>query len=240
MKKLYAFIFLIFNFLNLVSQNSDSIYKLVHDPEAKKILDKLSKKYDKDTSMRIYFEYNIYNAQDSSEKSFYGYLFVKGKKYKLIIPDVEIFSDGQKVYAYNKKTNEMNINFEDPENTDVLTPNNILHIYEKGFKYRLRGVATFDAKVRKNNQNTTEHKECWVVDLYPEHPKGVPYSIIRIWIDKNKNELVSLKYQGKNGIDQVVNILEIKHNIFINNLLFKFDRKRYPQDMEIIDFTTEE
>ena len=231
------FILLIFSLnLNILwAQKNDQDF--VHDPEAKKVLDKLSQKMAKDTTARIYFEYNYYNATDSSEETFKGYLFVKGEKYKLIIPDVETFCDGQKVYTYNKKTNEINIVAYDPQSQDILTPNNILDIYKQNFKYRLRGIATFEAKVKKNNQITTEKKEAYVVDLYPENPKSVPYSIIRLWIDKNKNELISIMYQGKNGIQQVVNILEYKSNIFINNLIFKFDKNRYPKDIDIIDFT---
>ncbi len=236
MKKLLFLFFILVLSFKVFSQN-DEYERRVHDPEARKVLDKLSKKMAKDTTVRVYFEYNYYNAADSSENSFKGYLFVKGDKFKLIVPNVETFCDGKKVYSFNKKSNEMDITFYDTASSEILTPRGVLDVYKSGFKYRLRGIATFDAKVKKNGKITTEKTEAYVVDLYPEHPKGVPYSIIRIWIDKNKNQLVSIMYQGKNGVQQVVNILEYKSNPLINDKMFEFDKSRYPSDMEIVDFT---
>lgn len=235
MKTIFGMLLLIAT-INLFGQ-TDSVFQ-DKDPVAKKYLDKLSSAYASHKTARFYFRYSWYNAQDSTSKQFKGYLFAKQpEKYKIIVPNQEVFSDGKKTYMYNKKSNEMNITFVDPNNDAIYTPDNLLNLYKKGFKYSYRGVATFPAPVKKGDTIVNVQKTCHVIDLYPEHPKGKPYSIIRIWIDKDKNELVSVKYQMKSGIEQVVDILKTDFDIVINDKLFVFDKNNYPKNLEITDFT---
>jgi len=216
---------------------SQPTYNDTHDPQAKTILDKLSAKL-KDKTARIYFLYSFYNAQDSSKTDYYGYLFVKGEnKYKVIIPDAEVFTDGVKNYNYNKKNNEMNITFADPANDMAYSPQKMLTSYKSGYKYSYRGEITFDAKTKVNGKVITKSKTCHIIDLYPENPKKSDFSIIRIWIDKNANELVSIKYQLNNGIEEVVEVLNFDVDVNINDDIFKFDASRYPANLDIIDFT---
>ncbi len=237
MKKILLIAFLFSISLSIYAQKNKT-KDYVHDPAARAVLDKLSDKLAKHSTARFYFKYTLYNAQDSSKKEYQGYLFVKDKdKYKIIIPGQEIFSDGKKTYAYNKKANEMNITFVDPKNDAVYTPQNMLNMYKKGFKYRYRGDLNFDASVRKNGKITKQKKNCAVIDLYPENIKKSQYAIIRLWIDKNNNELVSVKFQQKNGIEQVVEILQTDFDVTINDKIFTFDKSLYPKDIDVIDFT---
>ena len=234
MKKLIILSILLFTFVNIFAQD------YTHDPEARKILDKLSDNLSSKNTARIYFEYTLYNAQNSTESSYFGYLFVKDEfKYKVIIPDNEIFSDGEKVFSYNKKANEINITFADPASDAIYTPQNLIDMYKEGYKYSYRGEITFDAKTKINGEITTTSKVCHIVDLYPENIKNSPYSIIRIWIDKTNNELVSIKYQQNDGIEQVVDILLFELDVVINDDIFKFNPDLYPANIDVIDFTEE-
>lgn len=234
MKKIFL-ISLILLVSSVIFAQKDS---LIYDPDALVILDKLSEKLSSKNTARIYFEYSLYNAQDSTQSSYKGYLFVKGDaKYKAIIPDNEIFSDGEKVYSYNKKANEMNITFVDPEADVIYTPQNLVNAYKKGYKYSFRGEINFDAKSKVNGEITTVNKTCNTVDLYPENPKKSPYSLIRIWIDKDNNELVRIEYQQKDGISQVVDILLFELDVVINDDIFTFKPELYPENIDVIDFT---
>ena len=234
MKNLFLLSILIFAFANIQAQDQ------VHDPEARIILDKLSSKLSSKNTARIYFEYTIYNAQNSSDTSYFGYLFIKDEfKYKVIIPNNEIFSDGKKVFSYNKSVNEMNITFADPTSDAIYTPQNLVDVYKEGYKYSYRGEVSFDAKTKVNGKITTTNKTCHIVDLYPEDIDNSPYSIIRIWIDKTTNELVSIKYQQNDGIEQVVDILLFELDVVINDEIFKFNPDLYPANIDVIDFTEE-
>jgi outer membrane lipoprotein-sorting protein len=235
MKKILLLTFIISISLLSISQDAD---KYTHDPEAKKILDNLSAKMSKYQTARFYFKYTLNNAQDSTTQVYYGYLYVKDStKYKVLVPDQEFFSDGIKTYNYNKKANEMNITFVDPKKDAVYTPQNMINIYKKGFKYSYRGDISFDAEIKKDGKVTKQNKNCYIVDLYPEKPKDSPFSIIRIWIDKDKNELVSIRYQQNNGIEQIVDILKSDFDVKIDDKIFTFDKSLYPADIDVIDFT---
>ncbi len=236
MKKILLLSIALFNFFIVFAQPDENS---VYDPKAKEVLDDLSEKL-KDKNARLYFLYTVYNAQDSSETEYYGYLFVKDEnKYKVLIPEVEVFSDGIKTYNYNKKNNEMNITYVNPENEMVYTPQKMITAYKSGFKYSYRGEVNFDAKTKIDGKIKTKNKTCHIVDLYPENVKKSAFSIIRIWIDKTNNQLVSAKYQHRNGIEEVVEILKFEIDIKINDDIFKFDPSKYPKNLDIIDFTEE-
>ncbi len=238
MKKFLILTALIAIYFSAIAQR-DTI--TVHDPEAKKILDKVSQRYKNFSTIRLFFEYQVYDNRDSVNKlqdKFKGWLFVKGQdKYKLIIPDIEIFCDGIKIYSLDKKNKELTITLYDPEDQSILSPQKLLYIYQQGFKYLLRGTATFDTKKLENGKVVPIQRTMYIVDLYPEHPKKSPYSIIRLWIDKSTNQIVSIKYQGKDGIDFVVDILEEKAGINIPDIMFKYDPQRLPKGTEINDMT---
>ena len=239
MKNLIITILSLISLTYLSAQQADTL--TMHDPAAKKILDRISKKYQAYNTIRIYFSYQMYDNKDTTNRlkdQYKGYLFVKGQnKYKLIIPDLEIFSDGIKIYSLNKKDKELTITLYDPQSQSILSPQKLLYIYTQGFKYLYRGQATFDTKSLKNGKVVPLRRTMYIVDLYPEHPKKSEFSIIRLWIDKATNQIVSIKYQAKNGIDYVVDILEEKPDINMPDLLFTFDPRRLPKDIEIIDMT---
>lgn len=235
MKKIIITTIIITSFLTNFAQNT---YNDTHDPKAKAILDKLAENL-KGKNIRFYFFYNLYNAQDSSNIEYYGYLFVKGNdKYKIIIPDAEIFSDGTKNYSYNKKSNEINITSADPNNNLIFTPTKIINAYKKGYKYRLRGEITLNAKIKtKDGKIKTKQKNCNIIDIYPENIKKSNFSIIRLWIDKSNNDLISIKYQLNNGIEEVIELLNFNIGVKINDEIFKFNANKYPKNIDIIDFT---
>ena len=80
----------------------------------------------------------------------------------------------------------------------------------------------------------------YIVDLYPNNPKKSPYSLVRLWIDKASYQIVSVKYQSKNGIDIVVDFLEEKPNISLPTNMFVYDPKKLPKGTEVNDFTQDD
>ncbi|MEA3451090.1 MAG: outer membrane lipoprotein carrier protein LolA [Bacteroidota bacterium] len=234
MKKIILVSLIFFINVNAFAQDD----KYIHDPKAKVVLDKVSEKLKNHKTARFYFRYTLYNVQDSSKSEYQGFLFVKGeKKYKILIPGQEMFSNGVKTFTFNKSANEMNITFVDPSADAVYTPQNMLNMYKKGYKYQYKGDLTFAAAVRKDGKIATKNKTCAVIDLYPEKIKKSTFAIIRLWIDKSTNELVSAKFQQKNGIEQVVEILTTDFDITINDKIFIFDKTLYPKNIDVIDFT---
>jgi outer membrane lipoprotein-sorting protein len=233
MKKLIVLIVILINFSAFSQKDT-----LTHEPQAKAILDKLSTKTATFEAIRICFTYSSINKIDSVTDTYEGYLYIKGTdKYKLIIPNNEVFSNGLKVWSYLKKEAEMNVTWADPNDKSVLTPSNLLTIYEEGFKYSLKGEVDTEISQKINGELTDVQKTLYIIDLYPEKPNETPYSIIRLWIDKDNLKITNLRYFGKDQYDYLVDIVEFKTDTTIPDILFNFNEANYPADIEIIDVT---
>lgn len=211
---------------------------LTHDPKAKVILDELSANFKNYESVRMFFEYKLTSKQDTVTDSYNGYLFTKNNdKYKLIIPDIETFSNGEKVWQYNKKVAEINVTYADPESESMLTPYSLLSIYEEDFKYLLKAEVEFEVKRKKDGKIISQMQKMYMIDLYPENVSNSPYSIIRLWVNIEKTEIISVKYFGKDGGDYIIDIIKFSPNVIIDDKIFEYQKANYPKNVELIDLT---
>ena len=197
---------------------------LKKDPKAEKILNKLSKKTKSYKTLRVKFNYTIENLKEKSKNTYKGYAFIAGKKYKLITPGNKIFSDGTTVWSYLEEAHEMTISEPDEDEESILNPSRLFSIYEKGFKFQYIG-----------QEKTKSGKVFDVIDLFPEKPEKKKFSRIRLRILPKEMQLKSIHSFGTNGTHVIVNILEYKPNVKISDKLFKFDKSKYPKDIEIVD-----
>ncbi len=197
--------------------------ELTKDPAAKKILDKVSKKVSESKGIRIKFTYTTENRQNGYHDSQKAYIFLEGKKFKAIIPDIEIISDGTAVWTYNKVDEELTIGTVDTSEVSVFNPPKLFNVYKNGYKYLLIG------------EETINNVKYYVIDLYPEDTESSPYSIIRIKINKATNEMFYIKTSGKSGVDYTFEVTEYKSGMTFPDNLFKFNKSQYPEDIEIID-----
>ncbi len=219
MKKLQG-IFILFLF---ITSTAFSQVELTKDPAAKKILDAVSKKVSESKGIKIKFNYTINNKQNGYKETQRAYVFLQGQKFKAIIPQIEIISDGVSVWTYNKEDEEVTISNIDTSEVSIFNPLKLFTAYKKGYKYLLIGVETID-NVKYN-----------VIDLYPDDTENSPYAIIRIKVNKTTNEIYSLKTSGKSGVDYTFEVLEYKSNLTFPEKLFVFDKSKYPAGIEITD-----
>lgn len=202
---------------------SFSQVELGKDPEAKKILDAVSKKTKSYNSIRIKFDYTIENKQNDYKETHKGYAFLKGDSYKIFIPSIEIFSNGKTVWTYTKDSNEITISESSPEDESIFNPAKLFSIYEEGYKYLLIG----EEKINKTSYS--------VIDLFPEDVEESQYSKIRIKINKIKNEIYAIETYGKSGLNNFLTVKKTDYNIKVTESLFNFDKTKYPKDIEIVD-----
>ncbi len=224
MKKLTALAFAIIFSIGIFAQSNR---ELGHDPEAKKILDKLSLATKSYKTIKINFAYTLENQQAKVKETYKGYAFLKGSKYKLTLTGTEIFSDGKTVWTYLKDAEEINISEFDEDDESVFNPAKLFTIYEKGFKFKYVGDDT-KGKVKLQ-----------VVDLFPEKPKKKKFTRVRLKINPVKNQIVSIKTFGKDGNNYTIKINEFSTGMVLPEILFSFDKNRYPKDIEIIDLRDE-
>lgn len=186
------------------------------DTEAKKILDKLSEKTKSYKTVEVEFTFIVDNKDQKINETTKGTLKMKGEKYRLTMKDQEIICNGQKVYTFNKEANEVQVIGVDELEEDAITPKNMFTIYENNFKSRIKEKKTEDGK------NIT------VIDLYPMNPKEKDYSIVRLFVDTDKNMVTKATVLAKNGTLYTYKIDKMVPDKEMNESLFIFDKTKYP------------
>jgi outer membrane lipoprotein-sorting protein len=181
-----------------------------NDPKAKAILDDLSAKTKAYTSIKAEFSFTV-EKKDKTKDTQNGKIQIKGNKYKLEIPGHEIYCDGKTVWDYIKDANEVQIK-EVETGDDALNPSTIFTMYEKGFKSKL------DAE-----DATTQ-----TVSLFPENPDKKKFHTVKLFIDKAKKQLTSVKMLMKDGSSQTYTIKSFTPNAVIADSEFTFNTKAHP------------
>lgn len=182
-----------------------------NDPKAKAILDELSTKTKAYTSIKAEFAFTN-EKKDKTKDTQNGKIQTKGKRYKLEIPGHEIFCDGKTVWEYIKDANEVQIKDMETGGEDAVNPTTIFTIYEKGFKYK------FDSE-----DATTQ-----VISLFPENPDKKKFHTAKLYIDKTKKQISSVKMMMKDGSTQTYSIKSFVTNAAIPDTDFTFDAKKHP------------
>ena len=118
-----------------------------YDPKALAILDEMSNKFKTYTSFKASFTFKLKNTSASINEISEGELQVRGSKYRIKLPKMEIINNGVTVWNYMKEANEVNISTYDPAD-DEISPNKIYTMYKKGYKYtyigeRVEGSKTY-------------------------------------------------------------------------------------------------
>ena len=72
-----------------------------------------------------------------------------------------------------------------------------------------------------------------VVDLIPESLEK-NYSRIRLFINKSKDQLYSIKYFSKDGNNYILKLNSFETNVLYENSFFVFDVSKHPE-VEVID-----
>ena len=191
-----------------------------YDPDARKILDGMSEKYQAIPSFSANIVYTLENVEDDLHESFEGEIGIKDDKFRLIADEQEIIINKNTVWTYLAEENEVNIDDYRPEDEDV-TPSNIYNIYKKGYKYMLFGEEAIDGK----NYS--------VVDLSPED-KDSDYFRIRLFIGKGDFVLRKFVMYAKSGNRYIYDIKDFNPNANLQDSYFIFDPGKY-DNIDVID-----
>lgn len=193
------------------------------DAKAKEILEKVTKTTQGLSALEAKFSFEMNNpAQKIQEKSA-GTIILKNKNYKLNIPQMglQITCDGNTIWTYMVKSNEVTIANLDEETDDLMDPSKIFTIYERGFNYKF---------VSESVQGGVP---VYNIDLTPQKAGG-DIQKIKIMIDKQKMLIRGADMTGKDGNKYNVLVSELKTNGVYKDADFVFDPKKY-KDIEIVD-----
>ena len=194
-----------------------------NDP--RKILNAMSKKIKSYTSVSIDFSIVHEDNQNVTTNTENGRIVAKNKdfrKFKITMPKSEIYCDGITKWLYMKDIEEINIALADFDSDDMNdNPVKFFTVDRKDMKYSYKQTIT-------ENQKQLDE-----IDFYPKD-RNAAYSIIRLHIEKSTNHPLRIKYFGKDGNNYTINVNKITPNLTIDDKIFDFDVKKYP-NAEVVD-----
>ena len=193
------------------------------DAKAKEILEKVTKTTQSLASLEAKFSFEMNNKTENIQEKSIGSITLKGKKYKLDIPQMglQVTCDGKSIWTYMVKSNEVTIANLDEATDDLMDPSKIFTIYEKGFNYKFVGEAV-DGGVA-----------VYTIDLTPQKPTG-DIQKVRIMIDKQKMLIRGANMTGKDGNKYNVSVNQFKTDGVYKDADFVFDPKKY-KGIEVVD-----
>jgi outer membrane lipoprotein-sorting protein len=193
------------------------------DAKAKEILEKVTKTTQSLASLDAKFSYEMENKAENVKDKSIGSIVLKGKKYKLNIPQLgtQITCDGKTIWTYMTNSNEVTIADLDESTDELMDPAKIFTIYEKGFNYKFISE-TVDGSVSVYN-----------IELTPQKPSG-DIQKIKLMIDKQKMLIHGAVMTGKDG--NVINVIvtQLKTDGVFADSDFVFDSKKY-KGIEVVD-----
>lgn len=192
------------------------------DAKAKAILADVSKKYRSYDVVKTDFTFTLESPQNKAKDTQQGTLLVKASanKYKVVMTDQDMISDGKSQWTYLKKDKEVQVSVLD-NSGDALNPAQIFTLYEKGFKY----LFTAEKKMGK--------KIYQMIDLSPIDTQK-SYFKIRLGIDKVAKQIASVLIFDKNGNKYTYEVKTFVPNVKVPESTFAFDAKKYP-GIEVVD-----
>lgn len=188
---------------------------------ARSILDNAASKFNSAGGITAGFILNSKELKSNIVYSYDGRVWMKGEKFKIDIPEMTNWFDGTTQWVYIKETEEVNITTPSADELQSISPSVLFSIYKKGFKLTYKG------------EEKIEGKTALVVELLPEVKKSSVKRLI-VYIDKITNMPVKLVMYDDSGYENTVIIHNLKSQQNLEDKVFSFDAKQYP-DVEIVD-----
>jgi outer membrane lipoprotein carrier protein len=217
MKKFAILLLLAFPFAAAQAQTAAAAEK--PDPAAKKVLDKIRKKYEGYKTLEAAFSLQI-EVPGEPQVVQKGTVAQAGDKFRLEMDQQTVVSDGATTWVYVKKNNEVQISNAEPggaaASNDFLTPRDLLNRYQKGdFLYAITDKVTEKGRVLTQ------------IEFKPKS-RNSEYSKLRIAIDEKAGTIDNIKAFAKDGSRYTFRITRLTPNKALGADKFAFDTKQYP------------
>ncbi len=160
-------------------------------------------------------DFTIENLQEEISETFPGTLKLRGESYYLELMEMQVYFNGKTKWQFIPAANEVTIS--EPawlEGGFFENPTQIFRDYEKDFKSRFIGEKVINKQMM------------YEVDLYPEDISE-PFSIIKITFKKENLEPVFIKYQGRDGVNYLIEIKQFKTTEVLEDREFVFVPEKY-------------
>lgn len=184
------------------------------DENATEVLKKAAARFDKNVSFTVTMTVLDGKKQQKARQSA-EVRYSKGK-YRLVLPDQELISDGTTVWHWNKQANEVTVSAMSNDDIDLLNPGRLLANYSKSFK----------AKYIRTDDNGTA-----IVDLQPRSTRS--YHKIRLFLNEDDGLLRRMEVHKYDSGRENYDITDFKRASNAASQ-FTFDAAKHPE-VEVID-----
>lgn len=185
------------------------------------VLDKASATLDEANGISAGFAMHIRAEGEGVSESFEGELQMKGDKFTLRIPDVQVWFDGKTQWAYMLGNGEVNVTEPTGEELQGTNPAVLLRSYKKDYKAILKGEST-----------AANGKTAYDIELTPKKKGDI--TKINLQIEKKSYLPARIDIEMNNGANTRIQIHNINKGINQPDSYFVFNNKEFP-DADIID-----
>ncbi len=184
------------------------------DENATEVLKKAAARFDKNVSFTVTMTVLDGKKQQKARQSA-EVRYSKGK-YRLVLPDQELISDGTTVWHWNKQANEVTVSAMSNDDIDLLNPGRLLANYDKSFKAKY---------IRTDDDGTA------IVDLQPRSTRS--YHKIRLFLNEDDGLLRRMEVHKYDSGRENYDITDFKRASNAASQ-FTFDAAKHPE-VEVID-----
>lgn len=184
------------------------------DENATEALNKAAARFEQNVSFTVTM--TVLNSQKKqTAKQSAEVRYHKGK-YRLVMAEQELVSDGTTVWQWNKKAGEVAIHNLVEDDVDLLNPGRLLANYDKSFRAKY---------IRTDDDGTA------VIDMQPRSKRS--YHKIRLFIDEESGLLKRMEVHKYDSSREVYDVTDFKRAANAASQ-FVFDPAKHP-DVEVID-----
>ena len=182
-----------------------------NDPNAKKVLDKVSTTIKSIPALSASFTYTTTDRNKNKKGTVNGTLYVKGNKFYIKQAGNEIFSNGSKTWNYNGD-DEVTVQDVDASDDNSLTPQKFLSdFYDKDFTYKLVSSAG----------------DSYEIQLIPVD-KRKNFKQVNIFVNKSKNLITKARILDKSDNTIEFALSNVNTNASLPDSKFIFDVSKHP------------
>ncbi|HHB78154.1 MAG TPA: outer membrane lipoprotein carrier protein LolA [Saprospiraceae bacterium] len=186
------------------------------DPRATTILNKVNKQFENLTSYELDFSVSMTTPDSQKPQTEKGKFIRQGAQYRVITHDQKIYCDGQNIWIFTPKSNEVQINDADDDDTDFVSPDKLFNLYKsEDYLYHI------------SNEYKEKNKKLVEIEFKPTDRMSEFFKI-KMVINQNINQPQSVKIFYKDGLRVTMKLSGLKKNKTYPKGFFSFDKAKFP------------
>ncbi|MFN0201676.1 MAG: LolA family protein [Bacteroidia bacterium] len=205
----------LFTFMMLFTQNATA-QTVQGDEKAIKILNASKSKFETMGDFTASFKYSLAGATQSAAKATkQGKIKYKKGKFRITLPDQEMFCNKKKIWVYMKSDNEVNVSHYGGGDAGI-DIEAIFKSYQNG------------AKAAYSGQENINGMACHRIDLASTNKK-LDYNQAKLWINTKTNFLEKVTLVDRRQTQTTYEFSNVKMNNGLSDKEFEFNAAAYPK-----------